>query len=137
MKIVPLLFMYCSNLSCKFSRQTQKKLVGFSHYGHFSSGLRGRRKTYHTILKLGDHALFKMVWYPLCKTCPWRSQKSKKKSKKNAKNGLLKLSNLTIAQLYGLPHGIIRVFNTILYENFNEYLRNYQDCLTLLYCIFC
>jgi hypothetical protein len=27
--------MYCSNLSCKFSRQTQKKLVGFSHYGHF------------------------------------------------------------------------------------------------------
>jgi hypothetical protein len=28
--------MYCSNLSCKFSRQTQKKLVGFSHYGHFS-----------------------------------------------------------------------------------------------------
>jgi hypothetical protein len=31
----PLLFMYCSNLSCKFSRQTQKKLVGFSHYGHF------------------------------------------------------------------------------------------------------
>jgi hypothetical protein len=29
--------MYCSNLSCKFSRQTQKKLVGFSHYGHFSN----------------------------------------------------------------------------------------------------
>jgi hypothetical protein len=29
--------MYCSNLSFKFSRQTQKKLVGFSHYGHFSS----------------------------------------------------------------------------------------------------
>jgi hypothetical protein len=25
-----------SNLSFKFSRQTQKKLVGFSHYGHFS-----------------------------------------------------------------------------------------------------
>jgi hypothetical protein len=22
-----------------------KKLVGFSHYGHFSSGLRGRRRT--------------------------------------------------------------------------------------------
>jgi hypothetical protein len=36
MKIFPLPFMYCSNLSCKFSRQTQKKLVGFSHYGHFS-----------------------------------------------------------------------------------------------------
>jgi hypothetical protein len=29
--------MYCSNLSCKFSRQTQKKLVGFSHYGHFNN----------------------------------------------------------------------------------------------------
>jgi hypothetical protein len=27
--------MFCSNLSCKFFRQTQKKLVGFSHYGHF------------------------------------------------------------------------------------------------------
>jgi hypothetical protein len=26
--------MYCSNLSFKFSRQTQKKLVGISHYGH-------------------------------------------------------------------------------------------------------
>jgi hypothetical protein len=36
MKIFPLPFMYCSNLSCKFSRQTQKKLVGFSHHGHFS-----------------------------------------------------------------------------------------------------
>jgi hypothetical protein len=35
MKNFPLPFMYCSNLSCKFSRQTQKKLVGFSHYGHF------------------------------------------------------------------------------------------------------
>jgi hypothetical protein len=40
MKIFPLPFMYCSNLSCKFSRQTQKKLVGFSHYGHFSSNCR-------------------------------------------------------------------------------------------------
>jgi hypothetical protein len=37
MNIFPLPFMYCSNLSCKFSRQTQKKLVGFSHYGHFSN----------------------------------------------------------------------------------------------------
>jgi hypothetical protein len=25
-----------------------------------SSGLRGRRRIYHTILKLADHALFKM-----------------------------------------------------------------------------
>jgi hypothetical protein len=39
MKIFPLPFMYYSNLSCKFSRQTQKKLVGFSHYGHFSCGV--------------------------------------------------------------------------------------------------
>jgi hypothetical protein len=29
--------MYCSNLSFKFYPQTQKKLVGFSHYGHFST----------------------------------------------------------------------------------------------------
>jgi hypothetical protein len=28
-----------------------------------SSGLRGRRTTYHTIFKLADHALFKMVRY--------------------------------------------------------------------------
>jgi hypothetical protein len=28
-----------------------------------SSGLRGRRRTYYTILKLIDHALFKMVRY--------------------------------------------------------------------------
>jgi hypothetical protein len=30
-----------------------------------SSGLRSRRRTYHTILKLADHALFKMVRYVL------------------------------------------------------------------------
>jgi hypothetical protein len=30
-----------------------------------SSGLRGRRRTYHTIFKLADHALFKMVRYVL------------------------------------------------------------------------
>jgi hypothetical protein len=28
-----------------------------------SSGLRSRRRTYHTILKLADHAHFKMVKY--------------------------------------------------------------------------
>jgi hypothetical protein len=28
-----------------------------------SFGLRGRRRTYHTILKLEDHALFNTVWY--------------------------------------------------------------------------
>jgi hypothetical protein len=31
----------------------------------FSSGLRGRRRTYHSILKLADHALSKMVRYVL------------------------------------------------------------------------
>jgi hypothetical protein len=31
--------MYCSNLSFKFYPQTQKKLVGFSHYGHFRDKL--------------------------------------------------------------------------------------------------
>jgi hypothetical protein len=30
-----------------------------------SFGLRGRRRTYHAILKLADHALFKMVRYVL------------------------------------------------------------------------
>jgi hypothetical protein len=34
--------MYCSTLSFNFSRQTQKKLVGFSHYGHFSIRLAGK-----------------------------------------------------------------------------------------------
>jgi hypothetical protein len=33
--------------------------------GRFCSGLRGRRRTYHTIFKLADHALFKMVRYVL------------------------------------------------------------------------
>jgi hypothetical protein len=30
-----------------------------------SSGLRDLRRTYHTILKLADHALFKMIKYVL------------------------------------------------------------------------
>jgi hypothetical protein len=30
-----------------------------------SSGLKGRRRTYHTILKLANHALFNMVRYVL------------------------------------------------------------------------
>jgi hypothetical protein len=30
-----------------------------------SSGLKGRRRTYYTILKLADHALYKMVRYVL------------------------------------------------------------------------
>jgi hypothetical protein len=30
-----------------------------------STGLRGRRRTYHTILKFADHVLFKMVMYVL------------------------------------------------------------------------
>jgi hypothetical protein len=32
---------------------------------HFSSGLRGHKRTYLTILKSADHALFKMVRYVL------------------------------------------------------------------------
>jgi hypothetical protein len=32
---------------------------------HSSSGLRGRRRTYRTILEWADHALFKMVRYVL------------------------------------------------------------------------
>jgi hypothetical protein len=41
-------------------------------------------------------------------------------------------------QLYRVPHGIIRVFNTILYENEFQnpqiYPRNYLGCLTLYRC---
>jgi hypothetical protein len=33
-----------------------------------SSCLRDRRRTYHTILKLADHANFKMVWYVLLRS---------------------------------------------------------------------
>jgi hypothetical protein len=32
---------------------------------YFSSGLRGHRKTYLTIIESADHALFKMLWYVL------------------------------------------------------------------------
>jgi hypothetical protein len=34
----------------------------------FCSGLRGRWRTYHTILKLADHVLFKMVMYVLLRS---------------------------------------------------------------------
>jgi hypothetical protein len=34
-------------------------------FGRHYTGLRGRRRTYHTILKLADHALCKMVRYVL------------------------------------------------------------------------
>jgi hypothetical protein len=33
--------------------------------GRFYSGLKGRRRIYHTILKLADHALLKIVRYVL------------------------------------------------------------------------
>jgi hypothetical protein len=35
-------------------------------------------------------------------------------------------------QRLGLPHGILHVFNTTLYEIFYGYPRNYLSCLTLL-----
>jgi hypothetical protein len=39
--------------------------VGISQYAYFSSGLRGHKRTYLTILESADHALFKMVRYVL------------------------------------------------------------------------
>jgi hypothetical protein len=38
-----------------------------------SSGLRGRRRTYHTILKLADHALSKMVRYVHIRVRNWKT----------------------------------------------------------------
>jgi hypothetical protein len=57
--------MEAGKFSFKFSRQTQKNLVGSSKYAYFSSNLRGHKRTYPTILELADHALFKMVRYVL------------------------------------------------------------------------
>jgi hypothetical protein len=57
--------MEAGKFSFKFSRQTQKNLVGSSKYVYFSSGLRGHKRTYPTILESADHALFKMVRYVL------------------------------------------------------------------------
>jgi hypothetical protein len=34
-------------------------------FGRIALAFRGHRRTYLTILKLADHALFKMVWYVL------------------------------------------------------------------------
>jgi extradiol dioxygenase family protein len=60
MKIFPLPFMYCSNLSCKFSRQTQKKLVGFSHYGHLKHMLLHLEASEKVISRL-DHQIVTAV----------------------------------------------------------------------------
>jgi hypothetical protein len=37
----------------------------------------------------------------------------------------------TVAQLYGLPHGILHVFNTILYENKFQNPQNFQQTISL------
>jgi hypothetical protein len=42
--------------------------------GRFCSGLRGRSRTYYPILRLADHALFKMVRYVLLR--PLRSEQN-------------------------------------------------------------
>jgi hypothetical protein len=39
----------------------EKKIVGISQYAYFSSGLRGHRRTYLTILESTYHAIFKML----------------------------------------------------------------------------
>jgi hypothetical protein len=79
MKIFPLPFMYCSNLSCKFSRQTQKKLVGFSHYGHFSTvGFFSRQ--------MGCPALGIWVGFLKQPALPGKATPKKNSSKKILKN---------------------------------------------------
>jgi hypothetical protein len=47
----------------KFLYSVEKTIVGISQYAYFSSGLRGHRRTYLTILELADRALFKMARY--------------------------------------------------------------------------
>jgi hypothetical protein len=37
----------------------------------------------------------------------------------------------TVAQLYGLPHGILRAFNTILYENEFQNPQIFQQTISL------
>jgi hypothetical protein len=37
----------------------------------------------------------------------------------------------TVAQLYGLPHGILHVFNTILYENLFQNPQIFQQTISL------
>jgi hypothetical protein len=39
--------------------------VGISQYAYFSSGRRGHKRSYLTILESADHALYKMVRYVL------------------------------------------------------------------------
>jgi hypothetical protein len=58
--------MYCSNLSCKFSRQTQKKLVGFSHYRHFSDQ-RDQRISLSIFLGFEQKLLLALISYCLVK----------------------------------------------------------------------
>jgi hypothetical protein len=57
--------MEAGKFSFKFSRQTQKNLVGSSKYAYFSSGLRGYKRKYLTILERAWSANLKMVWYVL------------------------------------------------------------------------
>jgi hypothetical protein len=51
-----------SSASYKLFDPGRFKVFTFCVPSGMSSGLRGRRRTYHTILKLADHNLFKMVW---------------------------------------------------------------------------
>jgi hypothetical protein len=48
-------------------------------------------------------------------------------------NGLLKFHEApnTVAQLYGLPHGILHIFNTILYENEFQNPQIFQQTISL------
>jgi hypothetical protein len=57
----------------------------------FSSGLKRRRRIYLTILKLADHALFKIVWYVLLR--PLRPELDGRSSSANFSYSCTKLVN--------------------------------------------
>jgi hypothetical protein len=45
--------------------------------------------------------------------------------------GRVKTNKQTVGQLYGLPHGILHVFNTILYENEFQNPQIFQQTISL------
>jgi hypothetical protein len=63
--IYSITLLQCNGVNEHKKGQFEPAEVGKLNEKHFSSGLKSRRRTYLTILKLADHALFKIVWYVL------------------------------------------------------------------------
>jgi hypothetical protein len=59
------------------------------HWYHPLDGLKSSRRTYLTILKLADHALFKIVWYVLLQ--PLRPELDGRPSSANFSYSCIKL----------------------------------------------